>query len=81
MKDDEKMHNVLVKLYSSFGFKVIREVGDGLMSVSDRLVWGAVGTLMFLELDTFFKEWTPRLRAMVEREERRQETKDLSSLN
>ena len=31
-------------------------------SVPDRLVWGAVGTLMFLQLDTFYSTWTPRFR-------------------
>jgi len=30
----------------------------------DRLVWGAVGTLMEMEIDPFVREWSPKLRKM-----------------
>jgi len=46
VKDTEQMHAVLVRLYESFGFKTVREVGDEQSSIQDRLTWGAVGTLM-----------------------------------
>lgn len=66
VKDSEKMHKILVRLYNSFGFNIVREVGDDFTSISDRLVWGAVGTIMSMELDPFFKEWSPKLRLFIE---------------
>jgi len=51
----------------SFGFKKIREVDESYASVPDRLVWGAIGTLMFLQLDTFYSTWTPRFRELHSR--------------
>lgn len=64
VKDTEAMHRILMSLYSSFGFTRVRDVGDGMSSVPDRLVWGAVGTLMRMNLDSFLTEWTPKLAAM-----------------
>lgn len=64
VKDSEKMHRILVRLYENFGFQKIREVGDledaSMQTVSDRLVWGAVGTLMKIDIRTFLNEWTPK---------------------
>ena len=36
--DDEKQHRILVRYYQSLGFKPIREVGDEIGSLGDRLV-------------------------------------------
>ena len=58
--DSPQMHAVLVALYRSFGFSVERYVGEE--SISDRLVWGAVGSLMSLDLDEFMRQWTPKLK-------------------
>ena len=44
VNDSDRMSQILVRLYNSFGFKIKREVTDD--STLDRLVWGAVGTLM-----------------------------------
>ena len=60
--DDEKMHKSLVKLYGSYGFEKLRFVDD---SISDRLVWGAVGTLMSMEIIPFLERWTPKLDMMM----------------
>jgi hypothetical protein len=64
VKDSDKMHRILVRLYQNFGFKIIREVGDDsdIRTVSDRLLWGAVGTLMQLDIKAFLQEWTPKFR-------------------
>lgn len=46
-------------------------MGDDIGSITDRLVWGGVGTLMSLDINNFFVEWTPRFQAMVTREAER----------
>ena len=58
--DSPKMHAILVALYQSFGFSVEKYVDED--SVSDRLVWGAMGSLMSLDLDEFMEKWTPKLK-------------------
>ena len=65
VKDSETMHEILIRLYQSFGFKVLREVGDDNASVPDRLVWGAVGTLMAMNIPSFMQEWTPKLKKLM----------------
>jgi len=45
----------------------MREVGEGYGSIPDRLVWGAVGTLMRLDLDEFYDAWTPRFKGLYSR--------------
>ena len=65
VKDSETMHQILVRLYENFGFKTLRNVGDDGKSLGDRLLWGAVGTLMDLELEPFLKNWTPKLREYI----------------
>ena len=52
-----------MRLYESFGFTTMREVGDVSSSVTDRLMWGAVGTLMTLDVESFFRQWTRRMRS------------------
>uniref|UniRef100_A0A7R9U1V4 Uncharacterized protein n=1 Tax=Pinguiococcus pyrenoidosus TaxID=172671 RepID=A0A7R9U1V4_9STRA len=46
INDDPRQHQLLVRHYQRLRFRVVREVGDDLKSVPDRLVWGGVGTLM-----------------------------------
>ena len=65
VKDSEEMHGVLVRLYESFGFRILRSVGDERNSIADRLVWGAVGTLMEMDIGSFMLEWSPKLRSMI----------------
>jgi hypothetical protein len=65
VKDSEEMHKVLVRLYQSFGFKVIKELDDTVDSVADRLIWGAEGSLMQMDITSFFDEWTPKFAMMV----------------
>lgn len=66
VKDSEEMHRTLVRLYSSFGFKVLKYLDDTVDSVTDRLVWGAEGSLMGMDIPTFLTEWTPKLRVMID---------------
>ena len=56
------MHNILVALYRSFGFQVERRIKED--DVGDRLVWGAVGSLMSLDIEQFMKTWTPKFREL-----------------
>lgn len=37
----------------------MREVGEDLGSLRDRLLWGAEGTLMVAQVEEFMKRWTP----------------------
>ena len=62
VKDDEKMHKSLVKLYASYGFETLRYVDE---SIGDRLVWGAVGTLMNMQIEPFLERWSPKLQYMI----------------
>lgn len=52
----------------SFGFKTIKVVEDTPSCIADRLVWGAVGTLMELDIPTFFEEWTPKLNQLSKKQ-------------
>ena len=56
----------LINLDFSFGFDVLREVTEDTVSVPDRMVWGAIGTLMELDIKQFFTEWTPKLEVLQE---------------
>ena len=60
VNDSEQMHRILIALYESFGFKSFKYIDED--NLKDRLVWGAIGTLMSLDVDWFMKTWTPRLR-------------------
>lgn len=55
--------------YCSFGFQVTREIGEG---SPDEVVWGGKGTLMTLDIDKFFDEWSSKFKFMTRREEQRQ---------
>ena len=70
VNDAPAMHEVLIRMYGSYGFSVLREVTEE--NVRDRLVWGAVGTLMELDVDAFFKEWRPKFNVMLKLGQRRQ---------
>eukprot|EP00953_Heterococcus_sp_UTEX-ZZ885_P024090 13202-Heterococcus_DN1.PRE.1 len=50
-------HKRLVRYYKIAGFTALREVGDELSSVNDRLVWGGAGTLMEADIATFLQRW------------------------
>ena len=71
VNDSPQMHKVLIRMYAGFGFKTLREVTED--NVQDRLVWGAVGTLMEMELDSFFKEWRPKFNVLMMMSKRREE--------
>lgn len=71
VNDSESMHAILIKLYESFGFTQVRELTEMQESVPDRLVWGAVGTLMKLDLNDFFENWNPRFQVLFEEAERK----------
>ena len=66
VNDEDRMHAILIRLYEGFGFDIVKEVGDESSSIPDRLVWGAAGTLMKLNLNSFFSEWTPKFYALWE---------------
>ena len=65
VKDTEEMHQVLIRLYSSFGFRVVKELTDSADSIPDRLVWGAEGTLMEMDIEAFLHEWSPKLKKLI----------------
>lgn len=50
--------NRLVRYYRIAGFRAIREVGEDLGSLKDRLLWGAEGTLMAAKVEDFMERWT-----------------------
>ena len=54
--------------WNSFGFRVIKIVEDSPSCIADRLVWGAVGTLMELDIPQFFKTWAPKFQSFVRNE-------------
>lgn len=51
----------IVRYYRIAGFQTIREVGEDLGSLGDRLLWGSEGTLMGADMEDFMKRWTPRI--------------------
>lgn len=54
----------LVKFYTLFGFRVVKEVNGGLLDFLDMMVWGGVGTLMDAEIASVLKKWTDHMRAI-----------------
>ena len=62
VKDSDIMHQILIRLYQSFGFRILRDVGDDRRSIGDRLLWGGVGTLMELEITPFLQIWYQQYR-------------------
>ena len=59
--DQPRQHATLVRYYRSLGFAPLREVGDGMRSVGDRLAWGGVGTLMECSVRDFLERNGPKL--------------------
>lgn len=57
--DEEKQHKRLVRHYQRLGLKVIRYVGEDIINIPDRLIWGGVGTLMNAEISSLLVKWTP----------------------
>jgi hypothetical protein len=55
VKDTDEMHKVLVRLYNSFGFRLLRELDDTAASIPDRLIWGAEGSLMEMNIPSFME--------------------------
>lgn len=51
IKDDERQQRPLIRFYRRLGFKTLREIGSGLQSVPDRIVWGGEGTVMEIDID------------------------------
>jgi hypothetical protein len=64
-------HAHFTLFFLSFGFKITKEVTE--KDVQDRLVWGAIGTLMELDLESFFERWTPRMPLLIEQAKRARE--------
>lgn len=63
VRDTPVMEAILIRLYESYGYKVKATIEEG--NLADRIVWGAVGTLMEINIVEFLKEWTPKLRQMT----------------
>jgi len=59
--DDPRQNKILVRYYKRLGFKEVRDVGDSLQSIGDRLTWGGVGTLM----ETDLVEWVKRFANVI----------------
>lgn len=63
VRDDPVMENILIRLYESYGYKVKSVINEG--DIGNRMVWGAVGTLMSIEIPAFLDEWTPKVRQLL----------------
>ncbi|CEM05293.1 unnamed protein product [Vitrella brassicaformis CCMP3155] len=63
--DDPHMHDVLVRLYGRLGYHVVREVGEDLKDIPDRLVWGGIGTRMDADIDSLVRNFTPYARRLI----------------
>mmetsp|Transcript_36721 Transcript_36721/g.118000 ORF Transcript_36721/g.118000 Transcript_36721/m.118000 type:complete len:248 (+) Transcript_36721:42-785(+) len=62
--DSPKQHATLVRYYRRLGFSTLREVGDGFGSFGDQILWGGVGTLMSIDVDTFRRRWSTAIRGL-----------------
>ena len=51
IRDDARQHDSLLRFYRRLGFTTLRDVGPGLGSVADRVVWGGEGTIMSIDID------------------------------
>jgi hypothetical protein len=63
VRDDPVMENILIKLYESYGYKKKAVINEG--DIGNRMVWGAVGTLMSIDIPAFLDEWTPKIRQLL----------------
>lgn len=50
-----------MRYYRIAGFRPVREVGEDLRSLQDRLLWGAEGTLMAADVEEFMRRWAPMM--------------------
>jgi len=57
--DGDRQHVILVRHYRRLGLRVVRYVGDGLLDVPDRMVWGGRGTLMEGGAEDLMEKWAP----------------------
>lgn len=57
----------------------MREVTEDTISVPDRMIWGAIGTLMELDIKQFFTEWTPKLEVLQEQADLQKLERDKAS--
>ena len=64
VRDDERQHRSLVRYYRRLGFIPLREVGSDLKSLADRVLWGAEGTLMEIDIDAMRRLYAPSIRAL-----------------
>jgi len=63
VRDDPMMEGILVRLYQTYGYKIKDTIEEN--NIAGRLVWGAVGTLMEIDIEDFLYEWTPKIRQML----------------
>lgn len=78
VNDSDQMNRILVRLYKSFGFSTVREVGDDFASVPDRLIWGAKGTLMEMNITSFLQEWSGvKLEILIEAAKRKRNEQEV----
>ena len=61
VRDDERQYRTLVRYYRRLGFKPLREVGDGIMSIGDRVAWGGDGMLMEMGVEDYLRRHGPKL--------------------
>mmetsp|Transcript_563 Transcript_563/g.1234 ORF Transcript_563/g.1234 Transcript_563/m.1234 type:complete len:210 (-) Transcript_563:173-802(-) len=59
--DEPRQHRTLVRYYRRLGFKPLRQVGDGVGSLGDSLVWGGAGLLMEASVADFLESNAPKL--------------------
>ena len=64
IRDDERQHRSLVRFYRKLGFVTLREVGDDLKSIADRVVWGGDGTIMEIDIDGMRRRFAGSVRGM-----------------
>uniref|UniRef100_A0A7S1TYT8 Uncharacterized protein n=1 Tax=Phaeomonas parva TaxID=124430 RepID=A0A7S1TYT8_9STRA len=65
INDDPRQHKILLRHYQRMCFRPVRDVGEGLASVPDRLVWGGVGTLMEADITENLRQGSGELRRAV----------------
>ena len=53
----------------SFGFEFLREIERNDKSLPDQIVWGGTGSILVINIDSFFEKWTKRFLNMKRREE------------
>jgi len=56
--DGESQHTRLVRHYKRLGLSYVRYVGEDILNVPDRLIWGGCGTLMNANLVKLLGRWS-----------------------